>query len=341
MDTPSLVIVSGMSGAGRSTAIKALEDLDFYCVDNLPVVLLEAFVDLFAGTARRLAVVIDVREREFLDAFPGVHARLRERGLLADLLFLEASDEALAKRFDETRRVHPAADGGRLLDGIARERQLTTALAARADVILDTSQMSVHELKRRVTRRYTGRSRSSALEVDVVSFGFRYGAPEVADLMVDVRFLPNPYFEPQLRAGTGLDADVAEYVLASPRTAPFLERFFDFLGFLLPLYVEEGKAYLTIAIGCTGGRHRSVAIAGALERYLEERRIEVTVTHRDVHRDDATPVRSGGRPDGIGRRVAVPAGAEPAPGLGAPDEAETAGAAGEPRAATRHTGTTT
>jgi RNase adapter protein RapZ len=280
----SLVLVSGLSGAGRSTAMKALEDLGFYCVDNLPVVLLESFFALFDGQGRRLAAVIDVREGDFLEGFGPVHDRLAERGVLADFLFLEASDEALAKRFDETRRVHPIGGGGSLLDGIARERELLRPVASRARVVIDTSQLSVHDLRRRVTQRYGGDGRPSALEIEVISFGFRYGAPEVADLMIDVRFLPNPYFEPELRDQTGLDPDVAAYVLESPRTASFLERFFDFLSFLLPLYADEGKAYLTIAIGCTGGQHRSVAITGALERYLQERKIEVNLTHRDVDR---------------------------------------------------------
>jgi UPF0042 nucleotide-binding protein len=285
---PSLVIVSGLSGAGRSTAMKALEDLDYFCVDNLPVVMLESFVQLFGTSERRLAVVIDAREREFLSAFPEMHERLIERGVLRDFVFLEASDDVLAKRFDETRRVHPAAAGGRLQEGIAQEREMLAPLAQRAAVVIDTSQLSVHDLRRLVIRRYTDAAHRSPLEVDIVSFGFRYGAPQMADLMIDVRFLPNPNFVWELRERTGLDPEVAAYVLESPRTAPFLERFFDFLSFLLPLYVEEGKAYLTIAIGCTGGQHRSVAIAGALERYLEERKIEVNVIHRDLERTRRT-----------------------------------------------------
>ncbi len=307
-----LVLVSGLSGAGRTTAMKALEDLDFYCVDNLPLAMLEGFVALFEHDPRRLAVVVDARAGRFLEAFEQVHARLEAAGVLEDVLFLDASDEVLAKRFDETRRVHPAAASrarehgpapagevphtrraGVVLDGVAREREVLAPLAARATCVIDTSQLTVHELRRRIQRRYGASGQLSPLEVEVVSFGFRYGAPEVADLLLDVRFLPNPNFEPDLRERTGLDPEVAAYVLESPRTGPFLERFFDFLSFLLPLYAEEGKAYLTIAIGCTGGQHRSVAIAGALERYLGERKIDVNLTHRDVDR------RSLGRqPDG-------------------------------------------
>lgn len=337
----SLVIVSGMSGAGRSTAMKALEDLGFYCVDNLPIVLVEAFVDLFASSPQRLAVVIDVRERQFLEEFPALHARLRKRELAFDLLFLDASDEVLAKRFDETRRVHPAAKGGPLRVGIQNERDLLGAVSVRADATVDTSQMSVHALRRAVMRRYTGKTRSGGLEVHVCSFGFRYGTPEVADLMMDVRFLPNPNERPELRERTGLDREVAAFVLERPGTMAFLERFFDFLDFLLPLYVEEGKAYLGIAIGCTGGQHRSVAIANALERYLQERKIDVSVTHRDVvrtHEGRALGQQCVVRPSaseddfdrrpsesGSGPRIASLAGAARDPGEGALEEGEQEG----------------
>ena len=278
---PSLVVVSGLSGAGRTTAIKALEDLGYFCVDNLPVVLLEPFVELFPSD-RKLAVVIDVREKEFLEAFPRTHDRVRERGLRTDLLFLEAADDVLALRYDETRRVHPARSGGALRDSIATEREILQPLCDRADAVLDTSAMSVHELRRLVTRRYAQADGAPPLEVEVVSFGFRRGLPEVADLVIDVRFLPNPHFEPELRPRTGQDPEVAAYVLDNPTAKGFLERYFAFLDYLLPLYVEEGKAYLTLAVGCTGGQHRSVAIAQALERYLRERNIDVTLTHRDV-----------------------------------------------------------
>ncbi len=280
---PELVIVSGLSGAGRTTVMKALEDVGFYCVDNLPVVLLERFVELFGEETSRLAVVIDVRERDFLDSFPDTCDRLRERGVLSELMFLEASDEELAKRFDETRRAHPAG-GSRLLESIAEERRILAPIAERADLTVNSTGMSVHDLKRYVTRHYTGASRSGEMEIELVSFGFRYGAPDVADLMIDVRFLPNPNFEPELRELTGLDQRVADYVLENPRTRVFLGRFFEFLDYLEPLYQEEGKAYLTVAIGCTGGRHRSVSVARALERHLQERKIHVRVTHRDVER---------------------------------------------------------
>jgi UPF0042 nucleotide-binding protein len=281
---PDLVIVSGLPGAGRTTVMKALEDVDFYCVDNLPVVLLERFVELFGEETRRLAVVVDVREGDFLESFPETCDRLRERGALSELLFLEASDEELAIRFGETRRAHPARGDAKLLESIAEERRILAPIAERADATVDTTGMSVHDLKRYVTRHYTGASRSGQMEVELVSFGFRHGPPEVADLMIDVRFLPNPNFEPELRSLTGLDQAVADYVLEDPRTRTFLRRFFEFLDYLEPLYQEEGKAYLTIAIGCTGGRHRSVSVVRALEHHLRERKILVRVTHRDVER---------------------------------------------------------
>jgi UPF0042 nucleotide-binding protein len=281
---PRLVIVSGLSGAGRTTAMKALEDLGFYCVDNLPVVLLEPFVELFREGSDRLAVAVDVRERAFLSQFPEVHARLRQSGLATTLLYLEASDEVLAQRFSETRRVHPTRGSGSLFEDISRERELLVPIARLADLVIDTGQMSVHELKRQVSRHFTGGERAAAMEIELVSFGYRHGAPESADLMIDVRFLPNPNFEPALRARTGLEADVAAFVLDSPHTVEFMSRLCEFIDFLIPRYEAEGKAHLTVALGCTGGQHRSVAVACALERHLRERKIDVRVTHRDVAR---------------------------------------------------------
>ena len=281
---PSLVIVSGLSGAGRTTAMKALEDLGFFCVDNLPVVLLEPFVELFRAGSDRLAVAVDVRERSFLAAFPEVHDRLRGGGLPNQLLYLEASDEVLAKRFSETRRVHPTRGSGSIFEDIGREREMLVPIARRADLVIDTSHMSVHDLKRQVTRHFTGAQRTAPMEIELVSFGFRHGAPESADLMIDVRFLPNPNFEPTLRERSGLDPDVAAFVLDAPSTREFMAKLCEFVDFLVPRYEEEGKAHLTVALGCTGGQHRSVAVARALETHLLERKIDVRVTHRDVAR---------------------------------------------------------
>ncbi len=281
---PSLVIVSGLSGAGRTTAMKALEDLGYYCVDNLPVVLLEPFVELFREGSDRLAVAVDVRERSFLSAFPEVHARLRSGGLVTTLLYLEAGDDVLAQRFSETRRVHPTRGSGSLFEDISRERELLVPIARLADLVIDTGQMSVHELKRQISRHFTGGERTAAMEIELVSFGYRHGAPEAADLMIDVRFLPNPNFEPGLRARTGLEPDVAAFVLDSPHTREFMASPCEFIAVLTPRDEEEGKAHLTVALGCTGGQHRSVAVACALDRHLRERMIDVRVSHRDVAR---------------------------------------------------------
>ena len=283
-ESTSLVIVSGLSGAGRTTAMKALEDIGFYCVDNLPVVLIERFVELFSERAPRLAVAVDARERDFLGAFPDVYERLGVQGVSTQLLFLDAENQVLARRYAETRRAHPVGPQDPILEGIARDREIMAPIAKRADLVLDTSEMSVHELKRYVTRQFSGSDRGSPMQVELVSFGFRFGAPELADLMVDVRFLPNPNFEPELRDGTGLDREVADFVLQNERTAAFLERFFAFVDYLLPLYEEEGKTHLRVAVGCTGGQHRSVAVIGALDRHLRERRIGVRSSHRDVER---------------------------------------------------------
>ncbi len=270
-EATSLVIVSGLSGAGRTTAMKALEDIGFYCVDALPVVLLERFVELFSERARRLAVGVDVRERDFLGAFPDVYERLVAQGVSTQLLFLDAEDHVLARRYAETRRAHPVEPESPIVEGIARDREIMAPIAKRADLVLDTSEMSVHELKRYVTRQFSGTDRGSPMQVELVSFGFRFGAPELADLMIDVRFLPNPNFEPELRDGTGLDRKVADFVLQNERTESFLERFFAFLDYLLPLYEGEGKTHLRVAVDCTGGQHRSVAVIGALDRHLLER----------------------------------------------------------------------
>ena len=295
MSGPHLVIISGLSGAGRTTVMKTLEDLGFYCVDNVPVVLLEPFVELFAGRGEReaqdeptqLAAVVDVREREFLREFPEICDRLRAGGVLRELLFLDATDEALAQRFDETRRVHPAARQRPLAESIAAERDALAAVAARADVIIDTTALNVHELKRLVTQRYTGRERGAPLEIELSSFGFRWGAPETADLVLDVRFLRNPNFESHLREKTGESDDVAAYVLQNESGGAFLAHLYQFVEFLIPQYENEGKAYLRVGIGCTGGRHRSVAVVRALEARLRDRKIVVRVTHRDLGRGAA------------------------------------------------------
>jgi UPF0042 nucleotide-binding protein len=285
MGSPRIVFVSGLSGSGKSTAMAALEDLGFYCVDNLPVQLIDQFLGLCAKSdppIQKLALAIDTREPTFLAAVPAVLRQLRERGAEVALLFLDCANETLVNRYRETRRVHPHAPGGTVDEGIAVERRLLVDVASLADLVLDTSSLNVHQLKAAVVQYVSGAARATV--VNLLSFGFRYGTPSAAELLFDVRFLPNPYFEDRLRPLTGHDAAVREYVLKHPRGAALTERLRDLLGFLLPLYDAEGKAYVTIGVGCTGGRHRSVVIAQALAAELRAAGREVNVEHRDVER---------------------------------------------------------
>jgi UPF0042 nucleotide-binding protein len=284
----TLVIVTGVSGSGKTTALRALEDAGFYCVDNLPIVLLEKLLELSghtAGQVSRIAAVVDARDTRFLPEAPRILGELRAQGTDLTVLFLDASDESLVRRYSETRRRHPLSGAdGTVQDGIAAERQALAGLQAIADEVVDTTTLNVHDLKRLVARRLVG-GEGARLGVTVVSFGFRYGIPAHADLVLDVRFLPNPYFVPALRARTGIEPEVRDFVLSQPDATAFLDRLVDFGGFLLPRYKAEGKSYLTIAIGCTGGKHRSVAIAGELSRRLEAAGQAVRLWHRDLEKE--------------------------------------------------------
>lgn len=280
-----IVFVSGLSGSGKSTAMAALEDLGFYCVDNLPVQLIEQFLSLCRKATppiQKIALAIDAREVEFLREVPGVLAQLREGGAEVELIFLECSDEVLANRYRETRRVHPLAPGGTVAEGIRTERRLLVDVASIADHLFDTSTLNVHQLKAMIIRRVSGEARPTV--INLVSFGFRYGAPANLELLFDVRFLHNPHFEEHLRPRTGRDEAVAEYVLKNARGTALLDHLSDLLDFLLGLYDSDGKAYVTIGIGCTGGRHRSVVIAEALAAVLRGKGREVNVEHRDVEK---------------------------------------------------------
>jgi len=283
-----VVILTGVSGSGKTTALRALEDAGFYCIDNLPIVLLDRLLDLSghtAGEVSRIATVVDARDTRFLGEAPRVIADLRQRGVDLKVVFFDCADEVLVRRYSETRRRHPlAGDGGTVLEGIAAERRALESLRAMADEVVDSTNLNVHDLKRTVGRRFT-HGEGARLGVTVVSFGFRYGIPSHADLVLDVRFLPNPYFDPALRPYTGLEAKVRDYVLGQADAQDFLARLGDFAGFLLPRYRGEGKSYLTIAIGCTGGKHRSVAIAGELARRLEASGQAVRLWHRDVEKE--------------------------------------------------------
>lgn len=280
-----IVFVSGLSGSGKTTAMAALEDLSFYCVDNLPVQLVPQFLALCTKASspiEKIALALDARERNFLEAFPEAVAELRAQGATVDVFFLDCADEVLERRYRETRRVHPLSPSGSVRDGIALERKLLDKVVSLADLTIDTTVLNVHQLKDTIVRQVSGRSRETV--INLVSFGFRYGTPDSVELLFDVRFLPNPYFEQSLRSGSGHDAAVAKYVLENERAESFVERLDQFVDYLLPLYDDEGKAYVTIGVGCTGGRHRSVAIAEAMCDRLRERGREVSVTHRDVER---------------------------------------------------------
>ncbi len=280
-----IVFVSGLSGSGKSTAMAALEDLGFYCVDNLPAELAGQFLDLCHKTTppiANVALALDAREESFLRYFPTAVVDLRERGAKVEVFFLECSNAVLEKRYRETRRVHPLSPGGSVEEGIEREREVLADVSRLSDIVIDTSPMNVHQLKEAIVRNIIGAHKQTI--VNLVSFGFRHGTPHNLELLFDLRCLPNPYFEAHLRAGSGLEADVANYVLESERGANLFGRIVDLVGYLLPLYDEEGKAYLTIGVGCTGGRHRSVAVACALAAALKERGREANLEHRDVAR---------------------------------------------------------
>jgi UPF0042 nucleotide-binding protein len=281
------VVLTGVSGSGKSQAIRALEDLGYFCVDNLPVTLLPmlAALTLRAGTEiARAAVVVDVREGKLLGQFPGIYRKLKGmRGLNPVLIFLDASERTLVRRFSETRRPHPLAPDRSALEGIRDERKAMSAIRRMADHIIDTSEMTVHELRHTFTGVASGRAPGTQLVVTILSFGFKHGIPVDSDLLFDVRFLPNPHFVPTLRPHTGRDAEVVRYLNRSDTTREFLDRTLNLLKFLVPQYVHEGKSYLTIGIGCTGGRHRSVAIAEALKKGLSGiKDVQVRVKHRDI-----------------------------------------------------------
>jgi RNase adapter protein RapZ len=280
------VVVTGLSGSGKSTALKVLEDLGFYCIDNLPAALLPRFLELWQSSREdigRVALGIDVRERRFLQDVPGVFDELRGAGVQLEVIYLEASDDVLVRRFSETRRPHPAAEGGAVADGIRRERDALRGVRELADRIIDTSAFTVHEL-RAALRELLETPESGRMTISLVSFGYKHGLPTDADLALDCRFLPNPFFMEELRPKTGTDPDVAAYVLERPDAQEFLEHVLALLRFTLPRYQHEGKSYLTIAIGCTGGRHRSVVLVEELRGRLAALGHRVLVRHRDFER---------------------------------------------------------
>jgi UPF0042 nucleotide-binding protein len=282
-----ILIITGLSGSGKTTVIKALEDLGYFCLDNMPIVLLPKFLELRISSSSeisKVAVVIDIRGKEFLETSPRLIHDLRRQGYNIEVLFLDCEDEILVRRFNETRRSHPLAKERPLMEGIQEERQYLGPLRAISDKVIDTSHYNVHQLKEVIAQTFAAPSTLSRLHVFLQSFGFRYGVPSNTDVLMDVRFLPNPYFVENLKNRTGEDQEVAKYVLDRQETKEFLEKFQQLIAWLLPLYEKEGKSYLTVSIGCTGGQHRSVVLVDRLRIFFEEQQYKVTVHHRDINK---------------------------------------------------------
>ncbi len=280
-----LVVITGMSGSGKATVLNTLEDHGYYTVDNLPVELIGKFAELALGpssTHRRAAIIVDIREGDALAKFPGVFAKMRA-DLNVSLLFLDADDETLVRRYSETRRPHPARCGASVLENVRHERKMLQPIRSIADHVLSTSEMNVHQLRRRIVELYAAQD-EARLRISVMSFGFRHGVPPEADLVFDVRFLPNPNYVPELKSLTGRNPRVARYIRQFPQSVEFLTRLSAMLFFLLPHYIREGKSYLTIAFGCTGGHHRSVMMAEEIAKLIQQSGHPVKVSHRDIHK---------------------------------------------------------
>jgi UPF0042 nucleotide-binding protein len=278
-----LVVITGLSGSGKATVLKAFEDLGYYAVDNLPIELIPKFAELAKGSGhvKRAALVIDVREGEQLAHFPALFQRLRRRTPVT-LLFLEADDATLARRFSETRRPHPLGRQASVRKSLRTERNLLAPIRSVADHIIDTSKFNVHELREVIGEKFSGGRNESSIRIDITSFGYRHGVPADSDLVFDVRFLPNPNYIPEFKNLTGRNPSVVRYIRSFPQTIEFIDRISDLLVYLIPHYVREGKSYLTIAFGCTGGHHRSVMIAGSIRKRLAQAGFQVKDTHRDI-----------------------------------------------------------
>ncbi len=285
IDNFRLVIITGMSGAGKSQVVRAMEDLGYFCVDNLPPMLIPKFAELCAqsgGKVSKIALVVDIRGGEFFDTLAQVLEGMEKQGHLYEILFLEASDATIIRRYKETRRRHPMAPHGRISEGINRERDRLEQIRGRATHIIDTSGLSTAELKGKITGLFAEERELERMTVTVVSFGFKYGMPLDADMVMDVRFLPNPFYVESLRRKSGQEAVVGEYIWKWPVTQQFMEKLAGLIDFLVPHYVKEGKSQLIIAIGCTGGLHRSVFIAEKMFEYLKAKGFKVNVEHRDI-----------------------------------------------------------
>jgi UPF0042 nucleotide-binding protein len=294
---PDILIITGLSGSGMSSATNAFQDLGYFCVDNLPVTMLPTFGRLVSSDddekgIRRAALVIDIREGEFLADFEKQLGRLRALGLNVSVLFFEASDDVLQYRFSETRRPHPAEKGQGLLAAIRAERQAMSSIRAHADQIIDTSDHTVHTLRSFLLERFSLDRQGAPMRVQILSFGHKYGNPGDLELLFDVRHLPNPHFVPELKRLSGHDSRVVKYLRSQPEVEETLKRFTDLLSYLLPLYKREGKSYVTVGIGCTGGRHRSVMVANALARALRRSGFDAHASHRDVRKANRISQRS-------------------------------------------------
>lgn len=284
-----LVVISGMSGSGKHTVFKALEDLGFFCVDNIPTPLIPRLLQISAvsgGQIKKMAVVVDVRLGQSIAGFGKLYDQLKEAPFKSTIVFVDASDKVLARRYSETRRVHPLAHDTTLLEGVRAEREQLTGVRALADLVVDTSDFSVHDLRRLIYDTFRDDSSQEQLRISIVSFGFKHGLPFNADLVFDVRFLANPHFVPGLKPLTGADPPVVEFMNRHPETDEAIGKIWDMLEYLLPKYSAEGKTYLTIAIGCTGGRHRSVMISNELAQRLMGAGHAASPVHRDLHRDE-------------------------------------------------------
>lgn len=281
-----IVIITGLSGSGKSTAVKALEDEGFFCLDNLPAALIPTFVDLVgkSGEVRDVALVMDIRGKDFFKGGETVFQRIGEAGHDVEIYFFEATDQVLIRRFSETRRRHPALESGSVPEGIRAEREQLAWLRRLATMVVDTSELNVHQLKEQVIASVKGEQGARQMIVHVQSFGYRFGLPLESDLVFDVRFLPNPYFIPELKEFSGLDPQVRSYVLGKAETAAFLQKLTDMLEFLFPYYIREGKSYLTISIGCTGGKHRSVVMAEELRDLFKHKKVNLEIVHRDIEK---------------------------------------------------------
>ena len=279
------LIITGLSGSGKSTVMRALEDAGFHCIDNLPPVLMPRFLELCTASSAeitKIAMVMDVRERPFLKEYPEIFRELKAQGQDLTILFLESTDEVLVRRYNETRRQHPLAERGTVLEGIRKERELLSGLRTLADEIIDTSSLSIHQLRNLITQLCHPAGDARRMNIILTSFGYKYGVPADADLVFDVRFLPNPFFVSELRNLSGNERPVSDYVMNNEVARRFREKFFDLIAFLTPLYEQEGKSYLTICVGCTGGMHRAVSVINSLQSFLAGKEYQVRVIHRDL-----------------------------------------------------------